>query len=572
MQYFQGIFINQQTLLSGSQEEFDKLKVAYVGVLNDIASGNDMLTAKLHETTGITNSYLNDTKSSFDNLGTADFGSLPEDAQELATASGNLATSAGEASTAIGGVSDSVASSGESIGNVTGSVTELTEAVSALVEEFDKLEFPDTGEVEYSRKLYLIADGFAKIREKCAEFSQIDFSEIIGTDTTGGGVSPAAQAAQEKAEGSSGAGKGFMGLASAISDAVSTIWLKMNSLSNALSTGNEALKEQADVITNEYIPMWEKLQSDLANIIGVGGGTGQTATAGAMAESAGSIIDTLTQGGEMVSEKLQDPWLRSFQEFATGENSVQSICTQITEIVTQMAESIQEQCESTARAIESLAKMQVGGTTVTNGGFSGTGGKFESGTVGNAFADGTKYNGLGKNEKNALRSEYGQPELTVYPDGKYEVTTTPTISDLPKGTVIFNERQTRKIFRNKKNNSGKSFAEGTGDIFSKLPSNYKPITEDNPIYEYYQKATAKNIEFMKSTLTGIDRNVNRSLEVMMDNNKVLNNINTNNNYNNPVNVTVGDIYLSNVQDAGGLAHEINTRLPSLITQRVNRMY
>lgn len=563
--------VSMEAILGGSQEEFDKLKTAYVGVLNDIASGNDMLTAKLHQTTGITNSYLNDTKSSFDNLGTADFGSLPEDTEELATASGNLATSAGEASTAMGSVGESTGTASTNIGNVTGSVKELQKAIQILADEFANLEFPDVGGEGYADRLREIAGGFANIRAKCMEFSQIDFSSIIGTDTTGGGVSPAAQAAQASAEGSSGAGNGFMGLASAISDAVSTIWLKMNSLSNALNTGNEALKAQSDVITNEYIPMWEKLQSDLANIIGVGG-SGQSATAGAMAESAGSIIDTLTQGGELVSEKLQDPWLKSFQEFATGENSVQSICTQITEIITQMAESIQEQCEATARAIESLSNMKVSGTTVDANGFSGTGGHFANGTVGNAFATGTHYNGLSKNEKNALRSEYGQPELTVYPNGQYEVTTTPTISDLPKGTVIFNERQTRSIFRKKKNTSGKSFADGTDDIFSKLPPNYKPITPDNPIYELYQKATAENIEFMKSTLTGIDRNVNRSLEVMMDNNKVLNNINTNNNYNNPVNVTVGDIYLSNVQDAGGLAHEINTRFPSLIKQKMHSNY
>ena len=85
------------------------------------------------------------------------------------------------------------------------------------------------------------------------------------------------------------------------------------------------------------------------------------------------------------------------------------------------------------------------------------------GTVGNAFASGTgKYKGLAHDEKNALRSEYGQPELTVYPDGKYEITNEPVISDLPKDTVIFNEEQTHKILNNRgKFVSGKSFADGT---------------------------------------------------------------------------------------------------------------
>ena len=61
-------------------------------------------------------------------------------------------------------------------------------------------------------------------------------------------------------------------------------------------------------------------------------------------------------------------------------------------------------------------------------------------SVGNAFADGTQSKGTVHDEKNALRSEYGQPELTVYPNGKAELTTEPTMSDLPKDTVIYNHK------------------------------------------------------------------------------------------------------------------------------------
>lgn len=54
--------------------------------------------------------------------------------------------------------------------------------------------------------------------------------------------------------------------------------------------------------------------------------------------------------------------------------------------------------------------------------------------------------------KYALRSEYGQPELTVYPDGTAELTTEPVLGSLPKGTVIFNEEQTKHIMNNKGKN------------------------------------------------------------------------------------------------------------------------
>lgn len=76
------------------------------------------------------------------------------------------------------------------------------------------------------------------------------------------------------------------------------------------------------------------------------------------------------------------------------------------------------------------------------------------GTVGNAFAGGTKNKELAQNEKNALRSEYGQTEMTVYPDNTYEITNEPVVSDLPKGTVIYNEEQTKKILESKSTPTG----------------------------------------------------------------------------------------------------------------------
>lgn len=81
-----------------------------------------------------------------------------------------------------------------------------------------------------------------------------------------------------------------------------------------------------------------------------------------------------------------------------------------------------------------------------------------------AYASGTS--GLQSSEKNALRSEYGQPELTIYPNGQYELTTKPTVSDLPKGTVIYNGEQTKKILKN--NGKGKAFANGTNEKLTSL--------------------------------------------------------------------------------------------------------
>lgn len=127
-------------------------------------------------------------------------------------------------------------------------------------------------------------------------------------------------------------------------------------------------------------------------------------------------------------------------------------------------------------AMQNMSEMEF------NFGGGSTGGGYK-GTVGNAFAKGTMnirslpitgYKGLPHDEKNAMRSEYGQPELTVYPDGTTELTSKPVMSDLPKGTVIFNEEQTKRIMHNQGTVLGKAHAEGT------LPAGLIPLEAVDP--------------------------------------------------------------------------------------------
>ena len=166
---------------------------------------------------------------------------------------------------------------------------------------------------------------------------------------------------------------------------------------------------------------------------------------------------------------------------------------------------------------------------------------------GNAFANGS--DGLKYHEKNALRSEYGQPELTVYPDGNYEITDTPTISDLPKGTVIYNEEQTKKIMSEKPKVSGNAHADGTVDDKSIVLSDGQiliRVPDDSPLLEMRRKADAY-IEKFGGTLEDILKPVNAiqhhfdEIEKIVDN-SIHNNI-VNNNNNQP-SVSFGDINIT----------------------------
>ncbi|MBR2246545.1 MAG: hypothetical protein IJ880_05920 [Bacilli bacterium] len=123
------------------------------------------------------------------------------------------------------------------------------------------------------------------------------------------------------------------------------------------------------------------------------------------------------------------------------------------------------------------------------------------GTVGNAYADG--YPGL-KSSELALRSEYGQPELTVYPNGSYELTNTPTLSHLPKDTVIFNEEQTKRILK-KGGISGKAYADGNA-----TSSQFKSLAEVMPdkaaIFEKFNANLQANLEAIKTNALNIANN------------------------------------------------------------------
>ena len=145
------------------------------------------------------------------------------------------------------------------------------------------------------------------------------------------------------------------------------------------------------------------------------------------------------------------------------------------------------------------------------------------GTVGSAFASGTSYNGLSSSEQGALRSEYGQPELTVYPNGTYEITTTPTISDLPKDTVIFNERQTKKILKNS-GVQGKAHATGTNETLL-------PLAEAMPhkaeIFRRFEVNLEENISRINANVADMTlgmRDIAQNITNIANNSNVGNNV------------------------------------------------
>ena len=195
---------------------------------------------------------------------------------------------------------------------------------------------------------------------------------------------------------------------------------------------------------------------------------------------------------------------------------------------------------------------------------------------GKAFANGTI--GLPKAEKNALVSEYGQTEMTVLPDGKTIVTDTPTMMNLPKDTVIYNEEQTKKILSNKIDVNGTAHANGTADdegwFTAADGTRLRPHRPGDRSYDLCQKIDAyldsigNNLDILTVNASARYEKDMTDLERHVTNN--VNNVTNNRNVQQPVTVQIGDINLTGVQDVNGLAHAITTRLPNAILQEMHR--
>ncbi|EOS33042.1 hypothetical protein C807_00312 [Lachnospiraceae bacterium 28-4] len=101
--------INMDALLSGSQEEFEKLKTAYIGILADMSRGNDGVLEQLSRLFGISTesiSYLTATKGAFEELGDVTLEGLEESIGGIGESASTLSTSAGEASAAAGNIQE----------------------------------------------------------------------------------------------------------------------------------------------------------------------------------------------------------------------------------------------------------------------------------------------------------------------------------------------------------------------------------------------------------------------------------------------------------------------------------
>lgn len=254
----------------------------------------------------------------------------------------------------------------------------------------------------------------------------------------------------------------------------------------------------------ECLETFTAFQADLSAVIGVGtgsaaeppktekAGTGGKAENGASAKKAdskagsGTIVGAIREGGALIEEALngeEDSWSASFTD---AKDSIHETAISIVECIESMAEEIVNSCIAAIEAINMLEIAQGGsGSHPAPPPYSRAG--HSHAETGSSFYAGT--GGLPAPEKNALLSEYGQPEMAAFPDGRHKLYTKPTLADLPKGTVIYNERQTEKLLREKERIAGTAPAAKTqpGTPAPDKPKSF-PIQPGDRAWELMQKA------------------------------------------------------------------------------------
>ena len=657
--------IDEEALLNGSEEEFEKLKNAYMDIVFQLNKGNDDVLNALRDLSGYEGTAPAMFEESNTKLGTMN-DELGTANTEVGNANSSLTKTASTTSDVATNVSDVNTNIGETVGLVNdekGAFDELKQTIDLIVEAINqKIQAIETEQstvssavVSEMANFQLLINKILEVKEKLDSVNDtvatmnrqpIDnltsafqllydklllVSNLLGVGMEGAeegavsGISGAIQALNEisleegiiaqftnlktaidsvtaaisggggelsegtssgSASGSKGGKQGGAGGKGSEGEGESG---GGNSLTGAITEmGNKAKEvigepdaEGDGTVIGEFGSM-ETAVNDVRDAIGTEsseGGEGGKSGSGGKGESDDTLVGSIINLGDTTQEEMGesdgDGILGKFNEFKgvieEAANQVKSISEGLDEI-----DGKEVECSITVNVkMNGSIPAFASGTVLGNM-------QIESATYnakyGKAFANGTI--GLKHDEKNALRSEYGQPELTVYPNGTTELTTSPVMSDLPKGTVIYNEEETKKIMDNKSNPVGNAHADGTDDsIWTTLAdgSKVRPLQPGDDGYwmieageKFIQMWKDSGEEFISNAVFEGQKQLEKWTNEITNNSAISSVVNNNRNVQQPVTIQIGDINLTGVQDVNGLAQAIKTRLPGQMMQEYSK--
>lgn len=148
--------------------------------------------------------------------------------------------------------------------------------------------------------------------------------------------------------------------------------------------------------------------------------------------------------------------------------------------------------------------------------------------------------GVSHGTRNAMVSEYNQLETIIHKNGTYEITSSPTLTDLSPGDQVLNNSQTLALIRKKREAS----ARGTNGVFL---GDTHSVLSSVPELQLHNTILDNSLASMAS------------MQLLGNDNK-----------NSLINVSIGDVILENVQNADTLSKQIVMRLPTQIKQELSK--
>lgn len=483
-QVFGDLGYTVEDVLNGSDAAFEDFKSRYISLISDVNSNSDF-TEGLVRATGVAKenlgSFLDKTKETaegIDELGAKGsemdsvaegMDRLFESATSASTSTGEIASSMGELNTNTEGLTDNLNGINDALTGIpeadkfdtlTTSFTNLGDAIKGVASALGVGEEGTVGGLVGALQSLSELSLGEEETGIVSQFNNLKTAvEGVTSAISGGGSSGSKSGdASGSSSASMSAGAGGEGGSGSLVGAIEDF---KSATDEALGGGGEE-GEGSEGGGTGAIPQFKELETavnDVTTAIGSGESKGgESSGEGESDNLIGSIINLGETSTETLGESDGDGIIGKFNEFKG------------------VIEEAAEHVKSISDGLEAIDGQEVECTITVNVKMNGSIPAFASGTVlgnmqiesatynaqyGKAFASGTI--GLKHDEKNALRSEYGQPELTVYPNGTTELTTSPVMSDLPKGTVIYNEEQTKKIMDNESNPVGNAHANGTDD-------------------------------------------------------------------------------------------------------------
>ena len=563
--------ITTEDILNMSEDAFNSFKQQYLAILTEMYSGEqDMIQAINDVANGIDvttlTEGLNQTKENIDNLNEADFNSVSTGLNDISDGMGNVGTSASSASESTSSVSSDLQ---EMNTNAEGLDTKLSNISSAL------------NDIPTSEKFNELATSFTNLGT--AIQSVADALGISGEDSVSGLVTALTELGSFSLSGEKGEGgiiEQFQNLKTAVDDVTSAIngggsTGESASATNApgartgssMGTGNStagggsgltgAIKE-IGTTTDETIGSGgenEGTDSRGSEGEGVLGKFGQFKSAVEEVTKAigtGEDEESGEEGATSLISALQLHYEKAEETLPEVKNMFEELLAKILECVSALGEL--------AGAMSALGGEGFAFGTIGTGFASGTDPKASfTTTVGKAFAKGTdRFKGLDKDTL-ALRSEYNQSELTMYPDGKIELTNSPNLKVLPKNTKIFNEKQTQEMLNNKGTVVGNAYADGNAVL--EKPSRFDNMRDLQPGDRMYDLLQKWNAYFEKNDHSFIEpvNAIQKNTEEIARN---ISNVNTNNIQRS---VNIGDI---NITCPGVTSNEVAKQITTELHKQI----